>query len=285
MNKFTLSLGRIYKEDGNKNVLENGYPYLSHGKTKDIYYFFHEIIQENEVDPGTEEITQVEACYAYMVSIDANSTIEAVINSAVKKAYGLKSDSEYISFLNEVIAKNYDSISDPDVLEYLSFVKKLKNELASFGIIKKEVVSNNISSVQILGLMKEIISNDTSVLSDEQAANNKYLLKPFESFIGKPMKNGTKFTYGDKIYKAIKDLDSVVSTWIPGIATLSIYNEVTLNAGTKKDPIPYSESGMALTKGLYYTSNGKMYLCVRDCPATLVPITALKILMFVQEVK
>lgn len=285
MNKLRLSLGRIYKEDGNKNVLENGYPYLSHGKTKDIYYFFHEIIQENEVDPGTEEITQVEACYAYIVPIDANSTVEAIINSAVKKAYELKSDSEYISFLNEVIAKNYDSISDPDVLEYLSFVKRLKNELVSFGILKKETVSNNISSTQIFGLMKEIISNDTTILSDQQAADNKYLLKPFEWFINKPMKKGTKFTYGDKIYKAIQDIDSVVETWIPGTATLSIYNEVTLNAGTKKDPIPYSESGMALTKGLYYTSNGKMYLCVRDCPATLVPITRLKSLMFVQEVE
>ena len=39
---------------------------------------------------GTEEITQVEACYAYMVSIDANSTVETIINNAVKKAYGLK---------------------------------------------------------------------------------------------------------------------------------------------------------------------------------------------------
>ena len=285
MNKFTLSLGRIYKEDGNKNVLENGYPYLSHGKTKDIYYFFHEIIEENEIDPGTEEITKVQACYAYIVSVDANSTVDAIINSAVKRAYGLKSDSEYISFLNEVIAKNYDNISDSDVLEYLSFVKRLKNELASFGIIKKEIISDNISSAQILGLMKEIISNDTSVLSDEQAANNKYLLKPFESFINKPMKKGTKFTYGDKIYKAIKDLDSVVETWIPGTATLSIYNEVTLNAGTKKDPIPYSKSGMALIKGLYYTSNSKMYLCVRDCPATLVPITRLESLMFVEKVE
>lgn len=285
MNKLRLSLGRIYKEDGNKNVLENGYPYLSHGKTKDIYYFFHEIIQENEVDPGTEKITQVEACYAYIVSIDANSTVEAIINSAVKKAYGLKSDSEYISFLNEVIAKNYDDISDSDVLEYLSFVKRLKDELMSFGIIKKEAVSDNVSSVKILGLMKEIISNDTTVLSDQQAVNNKYLLKPFESFIGKPMKKGVKFTYGDKIYKAIQDISSVVQTWIPGTATLSIYNEITLNAGTKEDPIPYSEAGMALTKGLYYTSNNKMYLCVRDCPATLVPITMLEILMFVEEVK
>lgn len=285
MNKLRLSLGRIYKEDGNKNVLENGYPYLSHGKTKDIYYFFHEITEENEVDPGTEEITKVEACYAYMVSVDANSTVETVINNAAKKAYGLKSDSEYISFLNEIIAKNYDDISDADVLEYLSFVKRLKNELASFGIIKKEAASGSISSAKILGLMKEIISNDTTVLSDQQAADNKYLLKPFESFIGKPMKNGTKFTYDDKIYKAIKDIESVVATWIPGTATLSIYNEVTLNAGTEEDPIPYSESGMALTKGLYYTSGGKMYLCTRDCPATLVPIIRLESLLFVKEVK
>ena len=70
----------------------------------------------------------------------------------------------------------------------------------------------------------------------------------------KPMKKGTKFTYGDKIYKVIQDISSVVVTWIPGTATLSIYNEITLIAGTKKDPIPYSKSGMALTKGLYYTT-------------------------------
>lgn len=75
---------------------------------------------------------------------------------------------------------------------------------------------------------------------------------------------GYKFTYGEELYKCINANPTFQADWVPGVGTESLYTRIDeTHAGTLEDPIPY-EGNMELTEGLYYSQDGKTYICTRD---------------------
>lgn len=75
---------------------------------------------------------------------------------------------------------------------------------------------------------------------------------------------GYKFTYNGDLYKCVHPNPTFQANWVPGVGTESLYTRIDeTHAGTLEDPIPY-EGNMELTEGLYYSQNGKTYICTRD---------------------
>lgn len=75
---------------------------------------------------------------------------------------------------------------------------------------------------------------------------------------------GYKFTYNGDLYKCINPDPTFQADWIPGVGTESLYTRIDeTHAGTIEDPIPY-EGNMELIEGLYYSQDGKVYICTRS---------------------
>lgn len=101
-------------------------------------------------------------------------------------------------------------------------------------------------------------------LDDAQALTVKAIYPQWQEIIGKTVKLGCKFLYGDVLYKTLQDSLLIQEQYIPGEGTESLYAVIDENhAGTKEDPIPYA-GNMALENGKYYSQDGVIYLCNRD---------------------
>lgn len=75
---------------------------------------------------------------------------------------------------------------------------------------------------------------------------------------------GFKFTHNGDLYKCVNANPTFQWDWVPGIGTESLYTRIDEeHAGTLEDPIPYA-GNMELTKDLYYSQDGKVYICTRD---------------------
>lgn len=81
--------------------------------------------------------------------------------------------------------------------------------------------------------------------------------------MGKQVKAGFKFQYGELLYEVISD-HSLSAEWIPGTGTESMYKVVQEeHLGTIDDPIPWTPN-MEMFKDKYYTESDLKYLCIRD---------------------
>lgn len=102
-------------------------------------------------------------------------------------------------------------------------------------------------------------------LSDEEALTVKSLYPAWESMIGQTVSPGTRFLYGDNLYKVITPDDLLIQEqYVPGQGTESIYVRIDeSHAGTLEDPIPY-DGNMVLEEGKYYAQDSVVYLCNRD---------------------
>ena len=75
---------------------------------------------------------------------------------------------------------------------------------------------------------------------------------------------GFKFTYNGDLYKCVNANPTFQWDWVPGVGTESLYTRIDEeHAGTLEDPIPYA-GNMELVSGLYYTQDGKIYICTRN---------------------
>ena len=105
---------------------------------------------------------------------------------------------------------------------------------------------------------------NTLSVDDNTALRMKDFYPAFESVIGQTVKQGFKFTHGDKLWRTEQPEMTIQEHYPPGIGTESLYSEVCeTHAGTLEDPIPYS-GNMALESGKYYMQDGKIYRCIRD---------------------
>lgn len=112
--------------------------------------------------------------------------------------------------------------------------------------------------------MRPIIEQAMQSIDGNDALTAKVLYPTFDSIIGKTVKHGFKFTYGDKLYKTVQTEITIAEHYRPGEGTESLYTEICeTNAGTLADPIPY-EGNMELVEGTYYSQNGVTYLCNRS---------------------
>lgn len=126
-----------------------------------------------------------------------------------------------------------------------------------------EEAARPLSAFEVLGMLIPQQINTLDV-DDNTALRMKDFYPAFESIIGQTVKQGFKFTHGGKLWKTEQPEMTIQEHYTPGIGTESLYSEVCeTHAGTIDDPIPYA-GNMALTAGLYYMQDWKIYLCTRD---------------------
>ena len=105
---------------------------------------------------------------------------------------------------------------------------------------------------------------NTISVDDNTAIRMKGFYPNFTDIIGQTVKQGFKFTYGDKLFKTIQAELTISEHYVPGTGTESLYAKICeAYDGSRYDPIPYS-GNMSLEKGKYYTQEGVTYLCIRD---------------------
>lgn len=104
-----------------------------------------------------------------------------------------------------------------------------------------------------------------TIEDDVEAISIKSLYPKWETVIGKQVKQGYKFIYGEDLYKVIAPDGLVIQEhYIPGQGTESLYARIDeTHAGTPEDPIPYN-GNMELFNGKYYIQNDIIYKCIRD---------------------
>lgn len=112
--------------------------------------------------------------------------------------------------------------------------------------------------------LRPIVEQAMQSVDGNDALTARMLYPKFAEIIGKTVKQGFKFTYGDKLYKTAQPEMTVAEHYPPGIGTESLYTEICeTHSGTADDPIPYS-GNMALEQGKYYAQGDSVYLCTRD---------------------
>jgi hypothetical protein len=101
-------------------------------------------------------------------------------------------------------------------------------------------------------------------VDDDTAFRMKSFYPSFSEIIGQTVKQGFKFTHGNKLYKTAQAELTIAEHYPPGTGTESLYTEICeTHEGSKYDPIPYS-GNMALENGKYYIQDDVTYLCNRD---------------------
>lgn len=105
---------------------------------------------------------------------------------------------------------------------------------------------------------------NTLIVDDNTALRMKTFYPTFDSIVGQTVKQGFKFTYGDRLWSVVQSEQTIQSHYPPGAGTESLYVEVCeSHEGTLDDPIPYN-GNMVLENGKYYVQDYVIYLCVRD---------------------
>lgn len=105
---------------------------------------------------------------------------------------------------------------------------------------------------------------NTLTMDDNTALRMKSFYPTFDSIVGQKVKQGFKFTHGDKLWSVVQPELLIQSHYPPGTGMESMYTEVCeTHSGSIDDPIPYS-GNMALVNGLYYMQDYVIYLCNRD---------------------
>lgn len=112
--------------------------------------------------------------------------------------------------------------------------------------------------------LRPIVEQAMQSVDGNDALTAKMLYPTFAEIIGKTVKQGFKFSYGDKLYKTAQPEMTIMEHYPPDIGTESLYTEICeVHTGTIADPIPY-DGNMALEQGKYYAQDGMTYLCIRD---------------------
>lgn len=121
-------------------------------------------------------------------------------------------------------------------------------------------------------ILRPIIETAVQSLSDSEALE-AVTLHPAWS-IGKDYPAGHKVQRNGRLWRCIQAHTSQTG-WEPENAA-SLWEGIDeTHAGTLADPIPY-EGNMALVAGLYYSQDGKVYLCSRDTVSPVYnPLSAL----------
>lgn len=135
---------------------------------------------------------------------------------------------------------------------------------------------------------RKVFDTACSYLSDEQALTVKGAYRTWESLVetNATLPMGTRFVYGDKLFKTMQAEYTFVSHYVPGsTGTESLFSMIDeSHAGTLSDPIPY-EGNMELEEGKYYSQNGVIYLCNRSTGAPVYHALADLVNLYVEKIE
>lgn len=114
---------------------------------------------------------------------------------------------------------------------------------------------------------RKVYDTAAGYLTDAEALTVKGVYWQWEDLVkaGTTVDRGYRFRYGDSLWRTEQPKYTFVPNQIPGAqgmeSLFSVIDET--HKGTMEDPIPYSKN-MEIYKGLYYTQNDVLYLCIRD---------------------
>ena len=147
---------------------------------------------------------------------------------------------------------------------YTSFYRTEEYTGKIYGVVmyKPEKTPEAQAEVQVAAI--PVVQMQAQELDDAQALTIKAIYPQWLEIIGKTVKLGYKFLYGNVLYKTLQDSLLIQEQYIPGEDTESLYAVIDeTHAGTQEDPIPYN-GNMQLENGKYYSQDGMLYLCNRD---------------------
>lgn len=147
---------------------------------------------------------------------------------------------------------------------YTSFYRTEEYTGKIYGVVmyKPEKTPEAQAEVQVAAI--QVVQMQAQELDDAQALTVKAIYPQWLEIIGKTVKLGYKFLYGNVLYKTLQDSLLIQEQYIPGEDTESLYAVIDeTHAGTQEDPIPYN-GNMQLENGKYYSQDGMLYLCNRD---------------------
>lgn len=109
--------------------------------------------------------------------------------------------------------------------------------------------------------LRALIEQAAVSLPDEDALDGAELFPVW--VIGKQYKQGDRFRFGSKLYKALQDHTSQAD-WKPDSAP-ALYAEVEKpgKGDSPGNPIPY-KGNLELYEGKYYAQDGVTYICTRS---------------------
>lgn len=115
--------------------------------------------------------------------------------------------------------------------------------------------------------LRPVIELASQSLEDAVALTAVELFPQWKELVEKKaeVEKGFRFQHDNKLYRTEQTKYTFVETYVPGtVGTESLFSKVDeTHAGTIGDPIPY-EKNMEIYKGLYYSQNDVVYLCIRD---------------------
>ena len=108
--------------------------------------------------------------------------------------------------------------------------------------------------------LRSIVEQAAQSLPDNVAVTAKMFYPAWED--GAAYRVGEKVQRNGRLWRVVQAHTAVVG-WEPE-NTASLWEQIDeTHSGTIDDPIPY-DGNMALTEGLYYVQDYKIYLCIRS---------------------
>lgn len=114
---------------------------------------------------------------------------------------------------------------------------------------------------EVVDKIKQLLQEQVSQQTDEEALENIELFPTWQSMIGKQVEIDARLYHDDRLWK-VRQAHTVSEEWKPNVATSLYVQVVADDAGTIDNPIAF-EVNMELVEGKYYTEEGVKYLCVR----------------------
>lgn len=167
----------------------------------------------------------------------------------------------------EILSAGYlpmEEQPEPDTRD--DFVKSSRWVQTETAIVRKWTVLPDRRPMSQNQVSRMVIAQQINALTvdDNTALRMKSFYPAFDSVVGQTVKNGFKFTDGDKLWRVIQPELTLQAHYRPGVDMESLYTEVCeTHSGTLDDPIPYN-GNMALENGRYYVQGNVIYLCNRD---------------------
>lgn len=133
---------------------------------------------------------------------------------------------------------------------------------AAVEAYKKKELKRPLEPREVFDLLAKNLVN-TVAIDDQTSLRMKGYYPAFEELIGTTLDKGFKLTYKDDLWK-VRQKHTAQEVYPTSIDTASLYERINeTNTGEKDDPIPYDQT-MQVYKGLYYTYESALYLCIRD---------------------
>ena len=115
---------------------------------------------------------------------------------------------------------------------------------------------------EVVAKLKQLLQEQVTQQTDEEALDNIELFPTWQSMIGKQVEIDSRLYHDDRLWK-VRQTHTVQEEWKPDVATSLYVQIVADDSGTIDNPIPF-ELNMELVEGKYYTEEGVKYLCTRS---------------------